>query len=95
MLEEEKNVISEPYRYKYENGEKKEDPNSSAYYRSPYDTYNYNTSFNYDTTASRGNTEVPEKKKKRRPKRRRVGGTSYFGAGEKDEESDKYRDLRR
>lgn len=67
MLEEEKNVISEPYRYKYENGEKKEESNSSAYYRSPYDTYNYNynTSFNYDTTASRGNTEVPEKKKKR------------------------------
>ncbi len=58
-------VISEPYRYKYENGEKREEPNSSSYYRSPYDTYNYNTSYNYENTASRVTAEVPVKKKKR------------------------------
>ena len=58
-------MISEPYRYKYENGEKREEPNSSAYYRSPYDTYNYNTSYNYGSPTTQTTVEVPEKKKKR------------------------------
>ncbi len=48
-------VVSEPYRYKYENGEK-------------YDTYNYNSSSytygNYGNTASHVNVEVTPKKKK-------------------------------
>lgn len=60
-------ITSEPYRYKYENGEKKETPNDSAsYYHSGYDTYNYNTSsYNYRDTASTVTVEVPDKKKKR------------------------------
>lgn len=62
---ESESVISEPYRYKYENGEKREEPASSSYYRSPYDTYNYNTSYNYENNASKVTVEVPEKKKKR------------------------------
>ena len=45
-------VVSEPYRYKYENGEK-------------YDTYNYNTSsYRYTDTTSQVTVEVPVKKKK-------------------------------
>ena len=53
-------VVSEPYRYKYENGEKKESTSTSdsSYYHSVYDTYNYNTT----TSAVTG--EVPPKKKK-------------------------------
>ena len=62
--QENESVISEPYRYKYENGEKREEPNIS-YYRSPYDTYNYNTSHNYGSTTSYVSPEVPQKKKKR------------------------------
>lgn len=57
--------VSEPYRYKYENGEKREEPNVSPYYRSAYDTYNYNTSYNYGTASSNINVEVSPKKKKR------------------------------
>lgn len=59
-------VVSEPYRYKYENGEKRETPNESAsYYRSGYDTYNYNTSYNtYGSSASNVTVEVAPKKKK-------------------------------
>ena len=60
---ENKSVVSEPYRYKYENGEKREE--SASYYRSPYDTYNYNTSYNYENTASKVTVEVPKKEKKR------------------------------
>lgn len=56
--QENESVVSEPYRYKYENGEKRE-------YRSPYDTYNYNTSYNYGSTASHVTVEVPKKEKKR------------------------------
>ena len=64
--QENESVISEPYRYKYENGEKQEESGySSTTYRSPYDTYNYNTSYNYGNSASHVTVEVPEKKKKR------------------------------
>ena len=49
-------VVSEPYRYKYENGEKRENPNASGY-------YNYN--YSYGNTASHVTMEVPKKSKKR------------------------------
>ncbi len=55
---------SEPYRYKYENGEKKESPNESAYYQSGYRTYN-TSSCNYGNPASSVTMEAPKKKKKR------------------------------
>ncbi len=59
-------VVSEPYRYKYENGEKRETPNESAsYYQSGYNAYNYNSSYNYRSNASNVTVEVPPKKKKR------------------------------
>lgn len=61
-------VVSEPYRYKYENGEKRETPNESAssYYQSGYDAYNYNTSYNtYGSNASNVTAEFAPKKKKR------------------------------
>lgn len=61
---ERESVMSEPYRYKYENGEKRDEPNSS-YYRSPYDTYNYNTSYTYGGPAPHTTAEVPKEKKKR------------------------------
>ena len=63
--QENESVFSEPYRYKYENGEKREESGCSSTYRSPYDTYNYNTSYNYGSNASHITVEVPEKKKKR------------------------------
>ncbi len=53
-------VVSEPYRYRYENGEKREATNSSA-----YNTYDYHTSYGYGSTASTVTVEVPAKKKKR------------------------------
>jgi len=49
------NIVSEPYRYKYENGEKKEYANTFGY-------YNYNTS--YGNTSASPIGEVPKKKKK-------------------------------
>ncbi len=54
-------VVSEPYRYKYENGEKKETTNDSgSCYQSGYHTYNYNTtSYGYEAN--------PPIQKKKRP----------------------------
>ncbi len=49
-------VVSEPYRYKYENGEKRENPNQTGY-------YNYN--YSYGNSASTVTMEVPKKEKKR------------------------------
>ena len=63
--QENRTVTSEPYRYKYENGEKREESGYSSTYRSPYDTYNYNSSYHYGSNASQVTVEVPEKKKKR------------------------------
>ena len=57
-------VVSEPYRYKYENGEKRETPNESSYYSSGYNTYNYSTSHNAENTSSHVTVEVTKKKKK-------------------------------
>ena len=55
-------AASEPYRYKYENGEKRENPNASPYFQSGYNTYNYNTSsYNYGNNSS-FTGEVPKKK---------------------------------
>ena len=52
-------VVSEPYRYKYENGEKKETTeNAGSYGYGAYDTYRYQN-YSYTTTAE------PPKKKKR------------------------------
>lgn len=52
-------AVSEPYRYKYENGEKRETTgNAGSYNYGAYDTYRYQ---NYDYTA----TVEPPKKKKR------------------------------
>jgi len=48
-------VISEPYRYRYENGEKRESTNTYGY-------YNYNTT--YDNTSSTITVEAPKKKKR-------------------------------
>ena len=57
-------VVSEPYRYKYENGEKRETPNGAdSYYQSGYNTYNYNTSYGYGNNASSVTAEAPKKKK--------------------------------
>jgi len=54
-------VASEPYRYRYENGEKKEQTTTSG-----YSTYNYGpTSYSYERTASTVTGEAPVKKKKR------------------------------
>ena len=61
-------VVSEPYRYKYENGEKRETPNESSYYSSGYNTYNYSTSHNAENTSSHVTVEVTKKKKKHRVK---------------------------
>ena len=66
---------SEPYRYRYENGEKRE-------YSSGYNTYNYNTSsYQYRDTASTVTGEVPKKKKKRPALKllKWVAGAACFG----------------
>ena len=47
--QEKETIVSEPYRYKYENGEKR---------------YDYNTFYGYESNASNVTTEVPKKKKK-------------------------------
>lgn len=47
--QEKEAVVSEPYRYKYENGEKR---------------YDYNIFYGYESNASNVTTEVPKKKKK-------------------------------
>lgn len=69
-------VVSEPYRYKYENGEKRETPNGSA-----YDTYNYNTaSYTYGSNASTITVEAPKKKKRPLLKALKwVAGAACFG----------------
>lgn len=57
-------VVSEPYRYRYENGEKREASNDfGCYEQSAYNTY---SSYNYNTgrTASTVTVEVPQKNKK-------------------------------
>lgn len=68
--------ISQPYRYKYENGEKREMPNepAQASQQTAYDTYNYNAAYGYNTNSyntgsyTTGTThttvEVTPKKKK-------------------------------
>lgn len=63
-------VVSEPYRYKYENGEKRENPNrnEAPYYQSAYNNYNYGSAYHYDqtyNTTSHTTAETPVKKKKR------------------------------
>jgi len=74
-------AASEPYRYKYENGEKRENPNASPYFQSGYNTYNYNTSsYNYGNNSS-FTGEVPKKKKKRPALKvlKWVAGAACFG----------------
>lgn len=76
-------VVSEPYRYKYENGEKRENPNTSgtSYYQSGYNPYNYNTSsYSYGSNTS-FTGEVPKKKKKRPALKilKWVAGAACFG----------------
>lgn len=57
-------IVSEPYRYKYENGEKRETSDNTSYH-SGYQTYNYNTSsYGYENSASTVTAEVPKKKKR-------------------------------
>jgi len=52
-------VVSEPYRYKYENGEKRESTSNTGYYNySAYDNYRYD---NYVNAAT---VEVTQKKKR-------------------------------
>ncbi len=65
-------ILSEPYRYKYENGEKREDPNKteSSSYRTGYSNYDYSSSYQYSNpylssnTTSQTTSESPVKKKK-------------------------------
>ena len=60
-------ILSEPYRYRYENGEKREDPNKteSFYSQTGYSSYDYNSSaYRYNNTASHTTAEAPVKKKK-------------------------------
>lgn len=66
-------TFSEPYRYKYENGEKRENPNKndSPYYQTRYNNYDYNSSYQYSNTAyqyndgtSHSTAETAGKKKK-------------------------------
>lgn len=73
--QENETVVSEPYRYKYENGEKREESNTSSYYHSPYNTYNYGSSVSHVTA------EVPPKKKKRTFAKvlKWVAGAACFG----------------
>ncbi len=55
---------SEPYRYRYENGEKRENTNSyDTYYHTGYNTYQYSSP--YRDISSAVTAEVPNKKKKR------------------------------
>jgi len=52
-------VVSEPYRYKYENGEKRETTNNTEYYGyNAYDTYRY------ENRSYTGTVEAPTKKKR-------------------------------
>ncbi len=69
-------VISEPYRYRYENGEKRESTSSSA-----YNTYDYRTSYGYGSTASTVTVEVSPKKKKRPAAKalKWIAGAACFG----------------
>ena len=61
---ENETTVSEPYRYRYENGEKRESTNTyDSYYHTGYNTYHYSSP--YGSTASTVNAEVPGKKKKR------------------------------
>lgn len=84
-------VISAPYRYKYENGEKTEIPNASTENRSGYDTYNYtsnpysNSSYSYGTDASTAQANsfaseaAPKKKKPFLKALKWVAGAACFG----------------
>jgi len=74
-------IVSEPYRYRYENGEKREIPKeSSPYYHSGYSSYNYNaSSYNYGNSSS-VTGEVPKKKKRPLAKAVKwVAGAACFG----------------
>ena len=51
--QEKETVVSEPYRYKYENGEKR---------------YDYNTFYGYESNASNVTVEAPKKKKQEKEK---------------------------
>ena len=69
--------VSEPYRYRYENGEKRESTNTFG-----YNTYNYNTSsYNYRTNTSAVTGEAPVTKKKRPVVKliKWVAGAACFG----------------
>jgi len=69
-------VTSEPYRYRYENGEKKESLGFSD-----YNTDNYNTAYNYRGNSSSVTGEVPVAKKKRPVAKffKWVAGAACFG----------------
>ena len=57
-------TVSEPYRYRYENGEKRESTSSyGSYYQSGYNTYHYSSP--YRDTSSATTAEAPGKKRKR------------------------------
>lgn len=85
----EEEIISQPYRYKYENGEKKEIPNEGAATgrQTAYDTYNYGTTGSYDTSnystgATGSMAEAAPKKKKKNPFLRAakwLAGAACFG----------------
>ncbi len=74
------NTQQEPYRYKYENGEKREETTNSFQYRSPYNAYNYNTSYSYENNTSQAMGEAPKKKKRPLVKALKwVAGAACFG----------------